>query len=205
MIARDGYPYLVVGGAAVFAAFVLGWHVLTSAFAVLTLFFAYFFRDPERVIPNDPLAIVSPADGRIVRVGPVDPALADSPQVISIFLSPLDVHVNRSPIAGRISDFSYHPGRFMVALRDEASLLNEQTHITVEGERCQVVFKQIAGILARRIVFRKSIGDQVGKGERVGMIKFGSRTDVVLPAGAIPSVSRGDRVYGGSSIVARIS
>lgn len=187
------------------AAWLLGWSWAAWALLVLTCFFAVFFRDPERTIPSEPDAIVSPADGHVLRVGPLDPSVPASPLVISIFLSVVDVHVNRSPIAGRIKAFSHHPGRFLAAWREDATLLNEQTHITVEGQAGEIVFKQIAGLLARRIVFRKTVGDQVAKGERVGMIKFGSKADLVLPPGAQATVRKGDRVYGGSSIVARWS
>ncbi|MBI4467798.1 MAG: phosphatidylserine decarboxylase family protein [Acidobacteria bacterium] len=203
MIARDGYPYLALGGGAIAASWLLGWFWPAIGCVFLTLFVGYFFRDPEREIPGDPAAIVSPADGRVLRVEPLDSTIPGSPQVISIFLSVFDVHVNRSPIAGRIKAFSHHPGRFLAAWKHEASTVNEQTHVTVQGERSEVVFKQIAGLIARRIVFTKSVGDQVGKGERVGMIKFGSKTDLLLPPGASPTVQPGDRVYGGASVVAR--
>ncbi len=205
MIARDGYSYIIGTLALAIASWLLGWPALAIVLGLAALFFGFFFRDPERRIPTDPLAIVSPADGKIVRIGPLAPGETDSPQVISIFLSVFDVHINRSPIAGRIVQFSHHPGKFLVASREAASRVNEQTHITVEGEHCRVVFKQIAGILARRILFRKSIGDWVEKGERVGMIKFGSRTDLILPPGARPLVACGEHVYGGSSILAKLS
>jgi len=204
MIVRDGYPYVIVLAGISAATLSAGLWVITIIGTLLTAFMAYFFRDPEREIPVDELAIVSPADGRVVHIVSLDPGQPTSPTRISIFLSPFDVHVNRSPIAGRIADLSYRQGQFRPAMKEEASLLNEQTEIRIEGEKIQLVVKQIAGILARRVVCWKRSGEWVEKGERIGLIKFGSRTDVILPPEAEVRVRVGDRVLGGSSVIARI-
>ncbi len=167
---------------------------------LLAGFFLWFFRDPERQIPAAAGAIVSPGDGKVTDVGTVTIDGASRAR-ISIFLSVFDVHVNRSPIAGVIRDVEYRKGRFGNAMAGVSAEANEQNIVTVEGEGQTVIFKQIAGLLARRIVFTKKVGDTVGRGERVGLIKFGSRVDVILPPGATPTVKSGDRVAGGSSIV----
>ncbi|HSB17046.1 MAG TPA: phosphatidylserine decarboxylase [Bryobacteraceae bacterium] len=164
---------------------------------LLAAFCLYFFRDPERPIPAGAVA-VSPADGKIVAVKKEGP----SHTRISIFLNIFDVHVNRAPISGCITDVQYKPGRFLVASREEASSQNEQNEVTIQGDGTRVVFKQIAGLIARRVVFKKKTGDVVQTGERVGLIKFGSRVDVVLgPEWAI-QVREGERVMGGSSVLA---
>jgi phosphatidylserine decarboxylase len=166
---------------------------------VLALFCLYFFRDPERLIPAGAVA-VSPADGKIVAVRKEN----SSQTRISIFLNVFDVHVNRSPISGVIREVHYQPGKFLVASREEASYENEQNTVTVEGAGTRVVFKQIAGLIARRVVFNKKPGDRVQIGERVGLIKFGSRVDVLLgPEWAI-QVNEGDRVKAGSSVLASL-
>ena len=167
-------------------------------FYILAAFCLYFFRDPERPIPQGPVA-VSPADGRVVAVKTESPGL----NRISIFLNIFDVHVNRSPIAGRIAGVSYHPGKFLIASREEASIENEQNTVKVDGEGTTVVFRQIAGIIARRIIFYKKAGDNVGKGERVGLIKFGSRTDVLLGPEWDIVVRPGEHVKAGASVIAR--
>src|ERR1041384_4023028 len=163
----------------------------------------FFFRDPKRVPPTDPDVVVSPADGRVTRVGPMA-AEADAPTVVSIFLSPLDVHINRSPIPGKIVEVKYSPGKFLMATNEKASLVNEQNALTIRGERITVVCKQIAGILARRIVCWKHAGEHVALGERFGLIKFSSRTDLVMPANVQVMVNRGDRVKGGTTVIGRI-
>ena len=166
-------------------------------FYLLAAFCLYFFRDPNRRIPDGPVC-VSPADGRVVAVKP-----EDSGSRISIFLNIFDVHVNRTPIPGRISDIKYQTGRFVVASKEEASSENEQNTITVEGVGTRVVFKQIAGLIARRIICYKKAGDQVAAGERIGLIKFGSRVDVFLGPEWEVVVHAGERVSAGSSILAR--
>jgi phosphatidylserine decarboxylase len=168
---------------------------------LLAGFFLWFFRDPERAIPDAPGAVVSPADGKVTDVSPLTVAGVRRTR-ISIFLSVFDVHVNRSPIAGVIRDVRYQKGKFLNAMNAASAERNEQNVVTVEGSGHTVVFKQIAGLLARRIVFNKKVGDRVGRGERVGLIKFGSRVDVLLDASASPQVKSGDRVKGGASVLA---
>ena len=166
-------------------------------FYLLAVFCLYFFRDPDREVPQGPFA-VSPADGKVVAVVPE----GDRTRV-SIFLNVFDVHVNRAPIGGRITSVEYRPGRFLVASREEASAQNEQNTVTVEGDGTTVVFKQIAGLVARRIIFRKAPGDMVSMGERVGLIQFGSRMDVLLGAEWRILVRPGQRVKAASSALAR--
>jgi len=198
---RDGYYYgLVMLG----AALLVGW--LTSPVwavvpVLLAAFFLWFFRDPERMIPADAGAVVSPADGKVTDVSTV--VVNGKPaQRISIFLNVFNVHVNRSPVAGVIRGVRYQTGKYLNAMNELSAEQNEQNTVTVEGEGYTVTFKQIAGLLARRIVFTKKIGDRVERGERVGLIKFGSRVDVVLEASADIGVKVGDHVKGGSSILA---
>jgi phosphatidylserine decarboxylase len=165
---------------------------------ILALFCLNFFRDPEREIPTGPVA-VSPADGKVIAVKAESPTL----NRISIFMNVLDVHVNRTPIPGVVRAVHYQEGKFHVASREESSEANEQNVITVEGDGSTVVFKQIAGLIARRIVCRKKPGDQLRPGERVGLIKFGSRVDVLLGPEWEIAVQPGVRVAAGSSILAR--
>ena len=179
----------------------LGFWWVAAILLLLTLFMAFFFRDPKRVPPSDPDVVVSPADGKVTRIT----SGADSSTVISIFLSPLDVHINRSPIPGKIVDVLYSPGKFLMATNEKASLVNEQNALTIQGEKITVVCKQIAGILARRIVCWKARGDSLGLGERFGIIKFSSRTDVLLPGNVRVTVKEGDRVRGGTTVIGRIS
>ena len=186
------------------AAAVLGFWYVAAFLFVVALFMAFFFRDPKRIPPADPDVVVSPADGRVTRIGPASTG-ADAPNVISIFLSPFDVHINRSPIPGKIVDMIYSPGKFLMATNEKASLVNEQNALTIQGEKITVVCKQIAGILARRVVCWKGKGDNLGLGERFGMIKFSSRTDVLLPANVKITVKEGQRVRGGTTVIGRIS
>jgi len=200
---RDGIYYalgMLVVAAVLWWLAAPGWGVVPLLFAV---FFLWFFRDPVRVIPADPGLIVSPADGKVTEVATTQ--LDGKPGTrISIFLSVFDVHVNRAPIAGLIKDVAYKPGKFGNAMSSASAENNEQSVVTVEGEGMTVVFKQIAGLLARRIVFTPKAGDTLTRGQRVGMIKFGSRTDVIFPGPAQLTVKAGDRVKGGSSILARV-
>ena len=165
---------------------------------ILALFCLYFFRDPDRAIPAGDVA-VSPADGKVVAVHRESPTLTR----VSIFLNIFDVHVNRSPIAGTITSVQYQPGKFLVASREEASAQNEQNIITVRGQGTTVVFKQIAGLIARRVVCTKKPGDIVATGERIGLIKFGSRMDVLLGPEWEILAHVGDKVQAGSSLLAR--
>jgi len=173
-----------------------------GVFGVLAIFIFFFFRDPDRTIPTDPDAVVSPGDGHILEV--LDEPMGTEPgQRITIFLSVFDVHVNRSPIAGKIASVEYRPGKFYAAMRKRASEQNEMNVITVATPRGNIVFKQIAGAIARRVLCWKGVGDRVGLGERVGMIRFGSRVDLWLPKDAEILVRRGQKVAGGSSILAK--
>jgi phosphatidylserine decarboxylase len=170
---------------------------------LLAAFMAYFFRDPQRSVPKEAGLVVSPADGKVTRVERLSSEAEDSPTVVSIFLSPFDVHVNRAPIAGEVIDVTYTKGRFIAATSDNASLVNEQNALTIKGEKMTVVCKQIAGVLARRIVCWSRPGDSLGLGERFGLIKFGSRTDLVLPRQVEVLVKVGERVSGGVTIIGR--
>jgi len=198
---RDGYFY---GAGCLFAAGIIAW-LASWPFAVpailLAVFFLQFFRDPERHIPSIPGAVVSPGDGKVTDVANVTSSGVEKTRV-SIFLSVFDVHVNRSPIAGVIRDVRYQRGKFLNAMGAQSAEENEQNIVTVEGEGRTVVFKQIAGLLARRIVFARKIGDMVARGERIGLIKFGSRVDVLVDGDAAIQVKVGDRVRGGASVVA---
>lgn len=201
---RDGIPFVLIPLLGALITLAIGYWPFAILFLTLAAFMAFFFRDPKRTPPSEPGIIVSPADGRVTRAGPITEGEEDSPLLVSIFLSPLDVHINRSPIAGRIVDISYSEGRFLMATNDQASLLNEQNSLTIAGENLTVGCKQIAGILARRIVCWKKTGDEVGLGERFGMIKFGSRTDLILPPEVDLAVSKGMHVRGGTTIIGRI-
>jgi phosphatidylserine decarboxylase len=198
---RDGYFY---AAGCLLAAGVIAW-LAAWPYAIpillLAAFFLWFFRDPERRIPTLPGAIVSPGDGKVTDVSIVRD-LGASRQRISIFLSVFDVHVNRSPIGGVIREVRYQRGKFLNAMGAESAELNEQNIVTVEGEGRTVVFKQIAGLIARRIVFNFKVGDRVARGERVGLIKFGSRVDVLCDGDAAIQVKIGDRVKGGLSVLA---
>lgn len=185
--------------------FLLGFWPIGLAFVILAAFMAFFFRDPERQSPSDPDVVVAPADGRVTRVRPVAEGSGEqSAIVVSIFLSPLDVHINRAPIAGEITNVAYTRGKFLMATNENASLVNEQNALTIKGERITVVCKQVAGILARRIVCWKQAGERVALGERFGLIKFSSRTDILLPATVEVVVAEGARVQGGTTIIGRI-
>ena len=201
-IVREGYPFILVPLVIAVVTAVLGLWYVGVLFLIVTAFMAYFFRDPHRVPPDDSSLVVSPADGRVTRIKPVTDE-PGSPTVVSIFLSPLDVHINRSPIAGKITDTVYTRGKFLMATNEMASLVNEQNALTIEGE-ITVVCKQIAGILARRVVCWKQAGDTLALGERFGMIKFSSRTDLVLPANVKITVTEGARVRGGTTVIGRI-
>ncbi|MFN7992650.1 MAG: phosphatidylserine decarboxylase [Bryobacteraceae bacterium] len=198
MIVADGIYYaLGLAGAGALVTYLTNpWFGLPLF--LLAAFCLYFFRDPEREIPAGDVA-VSPADGKVVMVKQE----TTTQRRVSIFLNVFDVHVNRSPIAGTIADVRYSKGKFMVASREECSSENEQNVVSVRGDGTCVVFKQIAGLIARRIVFNKKAGDRVSKGERVGLIKFGSRTDVVFGPEWEIVVRPGMRVSAGSSVIAR--
>ena len=198
---RDGYLYALP---LIAAGFVSGW-LTRPAWAMppllLALFFLWFFRDPEREIPDTPGAVVSPADGKVTDVS-VIAAGGEKRTRISILLSVFDVHVNRSPIAGVVREVRYQRGRFLNAMNAVSAEHNEQNIVTLEGSGQVVIFKQIAGLLARRIVFYPKVGDPLQRGQRVGLIKFGSRVDVLFDADARLQVKVGDRVRGGSTVLA---
>ena len=197
----DGYYYaLALAGVALLMGWLAGAVWATPA-CLLALFFLWFFRDPERLIPDSVGAVVSPADGKVTEISSV--LLDGVRQVrISIFLNVFDVHVNRSPMAGIIREIRYQKGKFLNAMNAVSTEHNEQNVVTVEGDGQKVVFKQIAGLLARRIIFNKKIGDRVERGERVGLIKFGSRVDVFLDASAALQINVGQHVKGGASVLA---
>jgi phosphatidylserine decarboxylase len=203
MIVRDAFRFLVPLLVSAGLAFALGLYLAAVLVLLMAAFVAFFFRNPKREIPLDPSIIVSPADGRVVKIERVGKITK-----LSIFLSIFDVHVNRSPIAGRIEAIDYKRGRFKAAFNHEASVVNERNIIMVAQGDVKLVFTQIAGLIARRIVCWKKVGDTVEKGELVGLIRFGSRVDVVFPAGTEVTVERGARVRGGSSpigIIKKIS
>lgn len=204
-IARESIPFIVVPTLLGIAMLLVGFWYLTILFAVIVAFMAYFFRDPQRVTPSNPNLVVAPADGRVTRVAPTTSFDNAPATLVSIFLSPFDVHINRSPIAGQVLDISYSRGKFLMATNEKASSVNEQNALIIQGEKVTVVCKQIAGILARRIVCWTRKGDNLALGQRFGMIKFSSRTDVILPANVTVTVKEGSRVSGGVTIIGQIA
>ena len=204
-IVRDGWPYILIPAVLALVALYMRWKWTGIALLVITAFMLNFFRDPNRKVPDDPKLIVSPADRRVVQIvdAPAGGPLGAGSRQVSIFLNVFDVHVNRSPIPGTIVDVKYNKGKFLAAWDEKASLDNEQNRVIVEDGTFRVAFTQIAGLIARRIVFRKRVGDRVEKGERVGMIKFGSRTDIFLPPEVKIDVKVGDKVKGGFTIIGR--
>ena len=176
-------------------------------FLILTGFFLFFFRDPERSITKDADVVISPADGRVMVAGmPTGEACpAGNWRQISIFLSPMDVHVNRMPIGGRVTKVEYHPGRFLPAYRADAGDLNEYTEVTVDHHGQPIIVRQIVGVLARRIVCRVKEGDVVHAGDRFGVMKFGSRMDIFIPVSAAIAVTVNDKVVGGVTVIARLA
>jgi len=201
-----GWPF-VLGGLilAIIVAFTLS-TVVGVVLLGLSVFFLFFFRDPERTVNVPPAGVVSPADGRVMVAGTPTPTgfSADTWQQISIFLSPMDVHVNRMPVSGRVRKVTYKPGRFLPAYRSEAADLNEFTEVVVDHDGTQVVVRQIVGILARRIVCRVKEGDVVNAGDRFGVMKFGSRMDVFVPKDATLHIAVDDAVRGGITLLATL-
>lgn len=204
-IARPGYGFI---GAAAFVALVLaliGWAWPAVAALVVTLAIAGFFRDPDRVVPQAAKAVVSPADGKVVAAGPEEhnPVYGGPCVRVSVFMSVFNVHVNRAPIAGRVVRVDYHPGKFIAANLDKSAAVNERNAVTLEsGDGERIVVVQIAGLIARRIICGLSVGHEVARGQRYGMICFGSRLDVFLPPGARLDCRVGDKVQAGTRILA---
>jgi len=200
---KDGIYYAL---GLLVAAAVLGYFFWWLAIipVLLACFFLWFFRDPDRNIPSDPGLIVSPADGKVTDVSTVQ-LNGQTRTRISVFLNVFNVHVNRTPIGGVVKQVQYQRGKFGNAMGAISSEHNEQNIVTVEGEGQTIIFKQIAGLLARRIVFDKKVGDTIARGERIGLIKFGSRVDIILEASAQVLVKVGDHVAGGSSVIAKSS
>jgi phosphatidylserine decarboxylase len=200
---RDGYFY---AAPLIAAGLLLGW-LTQPAWAVipflLAAFFLWFFRDPERAIPQERGAVASPADGKVTEIAPVRIG-SERLMRISIFLSVFNVHVNRAPISGVVRDVRYQRGKYLNAMNPASAEQNEQNVVTLEGDGQRVVFKQIAGLLARRIVFDPKVGDRLERGQRVGLIKFGSRVDVLMDASAQLQVKVGDHVKGGESVLAHV-
>ncbi len=200
-IAPEGWLFILAPAAGACLLWVVGWNAAAVLLAGVALACLFFFRDPERIPPTLAGAIVAPADGRVVAVqDATDPFVGEGVR-ISIFLSPLDVHVNRSPVGGLVTEVEYRPGRYLAAFRAEASKTNERCTLYLQGEAARVTVAQIAGVLARRIVCRARPGDKLERGERFGLICFGSRTDLVVPEGTELHVRPGERVRGGESVI----
>ncbi len=200
---RDGIPYVVTPIVLGLPPAFFGYWPISLGLLAVAGFMAFFFRDPRRLVPTEPGIVVAPADGRVTVVKRADGQNGES--LVSIFLSPLDVHVNRSPIGGEITEIAYKSGKFLMATNRKARLLNEQNTLTIRGSELTVRCTQIAGILARRIVCWKREGERVECGERFGMIKFGSRTDVVMPSSVEIVVEEGMHVRGGVTIIGRVT
>lgn len=215
MIAREGYSTIFVVFlfsilAAVGTSFGPGWlgYIIYPALVVLCGLVLYFFRDPNRTSPTDHSLILSPADGRVVLIQEIqeNEYIGEPSTQISIFLSPLDVHVNRVPVSGNLEFVKYYPGKYLMAWEDHASEMNERAHFGVKHDSgMKILFKQITGFMARRIVYHLSEGENVKAGQRFGIMKFGSRMDVILPEGVAIKVQKGDRTVAGESILAEIS
>lgn len=195
---KEGFPFVITPAVVALIFAYLQWWPLAAAFVLVAAFMAFFFRDPYRNTPDESGVVVSAADGRVTRIDE-----NETSKTISVFLSPLDVHVNRSPIEGIVTKVEYTRGRKAPATSNEASFINERNSLTIENDHLTVVCTQIAGIVARRIVSWPKVGDHLELGERFGLIKFSSRTDVLLPAAAEVMVKVGDRVVGGETIIAR--
>jgi phosphatidylserine decarboxylase len=195
---KEGFPFVIVPAIIALLLGALGFWYIAFAFAFIAMFMAYFFRDPHRVTPDGEGLIVSAADGKVTRIEETDAG-----KVVSVFLSPLDVHINRSPISGTVEKIEYIAGKKMPATSNTASLMNERNSLTITNGELTVVCTQIAGILARRIVCWAKEGDELTRGERFGLIKFSSRTDLLMPKSVEIAVSIGDKVVGGETIIAR--
>src|ERR1051325_802614 len=200
-IAREGWPFVIVPGAMAVALALMGRRKLALPFAAASLASLGFFRDPERAVPAIGNAVLSPADGTVTSVDEaVDPFVGAAMRV-SIFLSPLDVHVNRAPLAGLVVDTAYTRGKFVAAYTPDAAEVNERCTIRIQSESARVTVVQIAGVVARRIVCRVAAGQKLEAGERIGLIRFGSRTDCYMPRSTTIHVAQGDRVIGGVTVL----
>lgn len=201
-LAVEGYIFIAPLGILSALLWWSGWRLTAAFFFGLFLFVTYFFRDPERTIPADPKAIVSPADGKILEVvSEKNPFLGESSKRITIFLSVFNVHVNRAPIAGKVEKMQYDPGLMLAAFNPRASKENEQNTLLFTQGKTHILVKQITGLIARRIVCWAKVGDDYERGQRFGLIRFGSRVDIFIPENTKLSVKPGDRVSGGSSII----
>jgi phosphatidylserine decarboxylase len=202
---RAAYPFIAAALAPALGLIAARKYAAGAAFAALGGFFAYFFRDPERVVPEGESLVLAPADGRVMAAGPADPRWAPPGAwlQITIVLSPLDVHINRTPVAGRVTAVRYRPGRFLPAYQEGAHE-NELNEVWLDHHGTVIVVRQVVGVLARRIVCRVRPGDVLTAGQRIGLMKFGSRMDVFLPPGATLRVRPGDRVVGGETIIATL-
>ena len=200
-VAREGWPFIVVPAVLGAGLVLAGRRALALPFAAASLVSLGFFRDPEREVPSVPGGVLSPADGRVLSVDAVEDRFVGPAVRVAIFLSPLDVHVNRAPVAGLVVGTVYSRGRFLAAYRSEAEDANERCSLHLQGDAARVTVVQIAGVVARRIVCRVRPGDKLTAGERFGMIRFGSRTDCVMPRGTDVRVRVGDRVTGGITVL----
>jgi len=202
-VAAEGWPFIIPLAIVTGLLFALGWKNAALVLLVLTLFVLFFFRDPERTIPGGKGTVVSPADGKVIVIKDIYESVYLKQEVkqISIFLSVFNVHVNRAPIGGAIEVVKYNPGKFHVASVDKASLDNEQTAMVIASGKDKILVKQIAGLIARRIVCYARPGDTIKTGERYGLIRFGSRVDIFLPKTAEIKVKLGDRVKGAQDII----
>jgi phosphatidylserine decarboxylase len=199
-IAREGWPFIAIPGAIALGLALLGRRRLALPFAAAAAASAGFFRDPERDIPAVANGVLAPADGRVMSIEDAVDSFVGPSVRVAIFLSPLDVHVNRAPIAGVVTDTAYTPGRF-VAAYDPAAESNERCAVRLQGEHARITVVQIAGVVARRIVCRVGSGDKLAAGERFGMIRFGSRTDCYMPRGTEVTVRVGETVRGGQTVI----
>ena len=206
-VAREGLPFIALFAFVTFIFALLDWGFLTFVALLLTLFVVYFFRDPERHCPAEDGAVISPADGKVVFVGDVmeERFFKEEVQKVSIFMSVFDVHVNRAPCSGKVLDVFYNKGEFLNASLDKASLQNEQSGIFMQTESGQrILFVQVAGLIARRIISYPKVGDILKRANRYGLIRFGSRVDIYLPKGTEINVSIGDRTVAGETVVGQL-
>jgi phosphatidylserine decarboxylase len=204
-VAREGWPFIAIPGAIAAGLALVGRRGLALPFAAASLASLGFFRDPERETPAIPGAVLSPADGKVISVDELDDPFVGPSKRVAIFLSPLDVHVNRAPIAGLVVGVTYSRGRFVPAYQPDAGRVNERCIVNLQGETARITVVQIAGVVARRIVCRVGPGDKPTAGERFGLIRFGSRTDCIIPRSARVSVYPGDRVVGGITVLGALA